>query len=186
MSGGNNNKDSFMNLLGGRWNNPYAGSSSNPNEGSSQPIWGNPSELGLSSEEMYAQHQTMQYWNETQQSNLNSNFQNLQFSQHSQHSQTETNEVPETPTSPQKPKSRGKRKAKKSKELVQAKENDAEKVKERWTPIEEKLHAKCWVACSEDPKVGRSKSKDTLWQRILAEFNRINPKERNKDMLQGK
>jgi hypothetical protein len=118
MLGDNNNQDSFMNLLGGRWNNQYAGSSSNPNEGSSQPIWGNPSELGLSNEEMYAQHQTLQYWNKTQQSNLNSNFQNLQFSQHSQQSQTETNEVPETPTSPQKPKSRGKCKAKKSKEPI--------------------------------------------------------------------
>lgn len=75
---------------------------------------------------------------------------------------------------------------KKSKEPVQAEKNDAEKAKERWTPIEEKLLAKCWVACSEDPKVGRSQSKDTLWQRILAEFNRINPKERNKDMLHGK
>lgn len=184
MSGGNNNQDSFMNLLGGSWNNPNAGSSSNPNDDSSPPIWGNPNKLGLSSEEMYAQHQTLQYWKESQQSNLNSNFQNLQFSQHSQHSQTETNEVPETPASPQKPKSRGKRKAKKSKEHVE--ENDAEKAKEHWTPLEERLLAKCWVACSEDPKFGRSQSKDTLWQRILAGFNRINPKDRNKDMLQGK
>ena len=86
MSGGN---DSFTNLLSGGWNNPYAGSSSNPNE------------FGFSSEEAYQQHQAMQYWNESQQNDLTSNFQNLQFSQNSQQSQTKTYQVPETPIPPQ-------------------------------------------------------------------------------------
>ena len=171
MSGSNNN--SFTNLLGGGWNHPYAGSSSNPNDGSAPPMWGNP--------------QDSQYWTESQQSDLNYNFQNLQFSQNSQHSQTETYEVPETPTSPQKPKSRGKRKAKKSKEPVEDEDAGAGKSKvERWTPSEEKLLAECWVACSEDSRLGISQTKDTLWQRIRAEFNRLSPKDRNKDMLQSK
>ena len=132
MSGDNNN--SFTNLLGGGWNHPYAGSSSNPNDGSAPPMWGNP--------------QDSQYWTESQQSDLNYNFQNLQFSQNSQHSQTETYEVPETPTSPPKPKGRINRKSTKSKEHVQATEEEAEKARKRWTPSEEKLLAECWVACS--------------------------------------
>jgi hypothetical protein len=42
------------------------------------------------------------------------------------------------------------------------------------------------VACSEDRHVGRSQSRDTLWQRILREFNRTNFLTRNKDILQSK
>ena len=108
MSQGNND-NSFQNLLGG-WGNPYAGSSSNPN-------WDNPNQFGMSSQELFQQHQALRYWQESQQQNtLNTDFQNLQFTQQSQHSQTETNEVPETPTSPPKKfKSRGKRKSKKTK-----------------------------------------------------------------------
>lgn len=88
--------------------NPYASSSSNPN-------WDNHTQFGMSSEEVFRQHQELRYWQESQQQNsLNTDFQNLQFTQQSQHSQTETNEVLKTPTSPpKKSKSRIKRKSKK-------------------------------------------------------------------------
>ena len=113
MSQENNNNDpnSFTNLLSG-WGNPYAGSSSNPNP---NPNWENPNLFGMSSQEVYEQHQTLRYWQESQrQTTLNSDFQNLQFTQQSQQSQTETYEVPETPTSPpKKGKGRIKRKSKK-------------------------------------------------------------------------
>lgn len=65
-------------------------------------------------------------------------------------------------------------------------EEEAENVRHRWTPSEAKLLAECWVICSENPRVGRFQSKDTSWQRIRSEFNRINSKNRNKDMLQSK
>ena len=150
MSQENNNNDpnSFTNLLSG-WGNPYAGSSSNPNP---NPNWENPNHFGMSSQEVYEQHQTLRYWQESQrQTTLNSDFQNLQFTQQSQQSQTETYEVPETPTSPpKKGKGRIKRKSKKNKEPTEEDEEidaGANKI-ERWNPSEEKLLATCWVAAS--------------------------------------
>ena len=179
MSQGSNN-DSFENLLGG-WGNPYAGSSSNPN-------WDNPNQFGMSSEEVFQQHQALRYWQESQQRNsLNTDFQNLQFTQQSQHSQTETNEVPETPTSPPK-KSNGriKQKSRKNKEPVDDDEGHKEGIHTRWQPSEEKLLATCWVAASEDPLVGRSQTGETFWQRVQNEFNKNNFQQRGKDMKQGK
>ncbi|GKF34558.1 hypothetical protein Tco_0107758 [Tanacetum coccineum] len=44
----------------------------------------------------------------------------------------------------------------------------------RWKPEEETLLAKCFVAVSEDRNVGRSQPKDTLWFRVLNEFNGLN------------
>ncbi|GJX10557.1 hypothetical protein Tco_0200416 [Tanacetum coccineum] len=38
----------------------------------------------------------------------------------------------------------------------------------------------------EDPYVGRSQPKDTLWYRVLNEFNRLNFQKRTKDMLSSK
>ena len=144
MSQGNNNaRNSFTNLLDG-WGNPYAGSSSNSNP---NPNWEDPNAFGLSSQEVYQQHETLRFWQESQQQNtLNTNFQNLQFTQQSQQSQTETNEVPETPTSPpKKTKTRNKRKSKKNKEpITEDDEIEAGGNKhERWTPNEEKLLATC-------------------------------------------
>ena len=100
-----NNNNSFRNLLDG-WNNPYAGSSSNPN-------WDNPNMFGTSSQEVFEQHQDFENWRQSQQNTLNTDISHLQFTQttqESQHSHTETHEVPDSPTSPAKPKSRGKRK----------------------------------------------------------------------------
>ena len=179
--GNNNNPNSFTNLLGG-WGNPYAGSSSNPNPNSD-----NPNLFGMSSQELYQQHEALRFWQESQQQNtLNTNFQNLQFTQQSQQSQTETNEVPETPTSPpKKTKTRVKRKSKKSKEPVDDDE-EVEPVVSRWQANEEKLLATCWVAASEDEQVGRSQSKDTFWQRVINEFNKHSYHRRGKDMIQSK
>ncbi|GJS38843.1 hypothetical protein Tco_0563886 [Tanacetum coccineum] len=56
----------------------------------------------------------------------------------------------------------------------------------RWKPEEETLLAKCFVAVSEDRNVGRSQPKDTLWFRVLNEFNRLNFQKRTKDMLSSK
>ncbi|GJV19608.1 hypothetical protein Tco_1368628 [Tanacetum coccineum] len=42
----------------------------------------------------------------------------------------------------------------------------------RWTSDEETLLAECFVAVSEDRNVGRSQPRDTLWFRVLNEFNR--------------
>ncbi|GJY15910.1 hypothetical protein Tco_0386332 [Tanacetum coccineum] len=56
----------------------------------------------------------------------------------------------------------------------------------RWQPDEETLHAKCYVAVSEDRNVGRSQPKDTFWYRVLNEFNRLNFQKRTKDMLSSK
>ena len=102
MSGVNK---SFLNLIG--FTNPNAGS---PSLNLKAFPSGFPNPLGMSSQELYLQHQRMLYWEQSQQNTQNTNFQNLQFTQQSQNSQTETNEVPETPTSPPKPKSCGKRK----------------------------------------------------------------------------
>jgi hypothetical protein len=172
MSQGNNNDpNSLTNLLGG-WGNPYAGSSSNPN-----PNWEKPNLFGISSQELFQQHQALKFWQETQQQNtLNSNFQNLQFTQQSQQSQTETNKVPETPTSPpKKTKGRVKRKSKKNKEpapIDDDDENEEGNKAERWQASEENLLATCWVAANEDEQVGHSQAKDTFWQRVLHEFNK--------------
>lgn len=195
MSDGNNN-NSFRNLLDG-WNNPYGGSSStptwnNPNVGSSSnPNWDNPNILGMSSQELFQQHQELQHWQQSQQNTLNTDFSNLQFTQptqHSQHSHTETHEVPDSPTSPAKPKGRIKRKAKKSKdpEPNEAQEEGEHNVHTKWTPSEEKLFAECWIAASEDERVGRSQARDTFWQHVQREFNRNNFMNSNKDMLQSK
>lgn len=67
----------------------------------------------MSTQQLFQQNQQMQFWNDSQQNTLNTNFQNLQYTQPSQNSHTETNEVPETPTSPPKKPKRIKRKAKK-------------------------------------------------------------------------
>ncbi|GJX56855.1 hypothetical protein Tco_0286752 [Tanacetum coccineum] len=56
----------------------------------------------------------------------------------------------------------------------------------RWTSDEETLLAECFVAVSEDPNVGRSQPRDTLWYRVLNEFNRLNFQKRTKDMLSSK
>nr|GEW35646.1 hypothetical protein [Tanacetum cinerariifolium] len=56
----------------------------------------------------------------------------------------------------------------------------------RWKAEEELLLAKCSVAVSEDRNVGRSQPKDTLWFRVLNEFNRKNFQKRTKDMLSSK
>ena len=141
----------------------------------------------MSSEEVFRQLQELRYWQESQQRNsLNTDFQNLQFTQQSQQSQTKTNEVPKTPTSPPKPKSRGKRKSKKTKDPKPSPEEGEHNVHTKWTSNEEKLFAECWIAASEDARVGRFQARDTFWQRVQREFNRKNSKERNKDMLQSK
>jgi hypothetical protein len=171
MSDGNNN--SFTNLLGGGWNHPYAGSSSNPKDGPAPPMWGNP--------------QDSQYWTESQQSDLNYNFQNLQFSQNSQHSQTEHMKFQKHQPLLKNQKAVENVRQKKSKDPVEDEDAGAgKKGVERWTPNEEKLLAECWVACSEDSLLGISQTKEMLWQRIRGEFNRLSPKERNKHMLQSK
>ncbi|GKD54539.1 hypothetical protein Tco_1287926 [Tanacetum coccineum] len=41
----------------------------------------------------------------------------------------------------------------------------------RWTSDEETLLAECFVVVSEDRNVGRSQPRDTLWFRVLNEFN---------------
>ncbi|GJS00346.1 hypothetical protein Tco_0316854 [Tanacetum coccineum] len=56
----------------------------------------------------------------------------------------------------------------------------------RWKPEEETLHAKCFVAVFEDRNVGWSQPKDTLWFRVLNEFNRLNFQKRTKDALSSK
>ncbi|GKA62075.1 hypothetical protein Tco_0761594 [Tanacetum coccineum] len=56
----------------------------------------------------------------------------------------------------------------------------------RWKPEEEFLLAECFVAVTEDRNVGRSQPKDTLWFRVLNEFNRKNFQKRTKDMLSSK
>nr|GEU62168.1 hypothetical protein [Tanacetum cinerariifolium] len=56
----------------------------------------------------------------------------------------------------------------------------------RWTSDEETLLAECFVAVFEDRNVGRSQSRDTLWFRILNEFNRKMFQQRAKDMLSSK
>lgn len=138
---------------------------------------GEPKLFGMSSQELFQQHQALKFWQETQQQNtLNSNFQNLQFTQQSQQSQTETNKVPETPTSPpKKTKGRVKRKSKKNKEpapIDDDDENEEGNKAERWQASEENLLATCWVAANEDEQVGHSQAKDTFWQRVLHEFNK--------------
>nr|GEV05291.1 hypothetical protein [Tanacetum cinerariifolium] len=44
----------------------------------------------------------------------------------------------------------------------------------RWQPEEETLLAECFVAVFEDRNIRRSQPKDTLWFRVLNEFNRKN------------
>nr|GEY70809.1 hypothetical protein [Tanacetum cinerariifolium] len=56
----------------------------------------------------------------------------------------------------------------------------------RWTSDEETLLAECFVAVSEDRNVGRSQPRDTLWFRVLNEFNRKFFQKRTKDMLSSK
>ncbi|GJY68366.1 hypothetical protein Tco_0471348 [Tanacetum coccineum] len=56
----------------------------------------------------------------------------------------------------------------------------------RWKPEEETLLVKCFVAVFEDRNVGWSQPKDTLWFRVLNEFNRLNFQKRTKDMLSSK
>ncbi|GJZ69048.1 hypothetical protein Tco_0632598 [Tanacetum coccineum] len=56
----------------------------------------------------------------------------------------------------------------------------------RWKPEEETLLAICFVVVSEDRNVWRSQPKDTLWFRVLNEFNRLNFQKRTKDMLSSK
>nr|GEV52863.1 hypothetical protein [Tanacetum cinerariifolium] len=56
----------------------------------------------------------------------------------------------------------------------------------RWKPEEETLLAECFVAASEDRNVGRPQPKDTLWFRVLNEFNRNFFQKRTNDMLSSK
>nr|GEW77862.1 hypothetical protein [Tanacetum cinerariifolium]GEX86586.1 hypothetical protein [Tanacetum cinerariifolium]GEY44533.1 hypothetical protein [Tanacetum cinerariifolium] len=56
----------------------------------------------------------------------------------------------------------------------------------RWKPEEELLLVECFVAVFEDRNVGRSQPKDTLWFRVLNEFNRKIFQKRTKDMLSSK
>ncbi|GJS95730.1 hypothetical protein Tco_0802698 [Tanacetum coccineum] len=56
----------------------------------------------------------------------------------------------------------------------------------RWTSDEETLLAECFVAVSEDRNVGRSQPRDTLWFRVLNEFNRNFFQQHTKDMLSSK
>nr|GEW29168.1 hypothetical protein [Tanacetum cinerariifolium] len=56
----------------------------------------------------------------------------------------------------------------------------------RWTSDEETLLSECFVAVSEDRNVDRSQPRDTLWFRVLNEFERKNFQKRTKDMLSSK
>ena len=56
----------------------------------------------------------------------------------------------------------------------------------RWQGSEKKLLASCYIAVTDDPKVGRSQPSDTFWKRIKNEFNKHKFQKRNKDMLTSK
>ncbi|GJU46189.1 hypothetical protein Tco_1203455 [Tanacetum coccineum] len=101
-----------------------------------------------------------------------------QFEMPQQQSQS-SNSLSQTETQPKR--GRMKRTAKKGKSFEPISD-----VTLRWTSNEETLLAEYFIAVSEDPNVGRSQPKDTLWYRVLNEFNRLNFQKRTKDMLSSK
>lgn len=57
---------------------------------------------------------------------------------------------------------------------------------QRWTPAEETMLAKVWVAVSEDNERGDDQTMEFFWNSIYNDFNQRNPTRRTKNMLTGK
>nr|GEY14919.1 hypothetical protein [Tanacetum cinerariifolium] len=109
------------------------------------------------------------------------NFQNIQANPPKQQSQSLNSFPQQTDSQPKR--SRLKHVAQKSKGKEVEPTGD---VTLRWSSDEEALLSECYVAVSEDRNVRRSQAKDTLWVRVMHEFNWKNFQKRTKDMLTSK
>nr|GEX61910.1 hypothetical protein [Tanacetum cinerariifolium] len=164
--------NSFMNLLN-------EGCSANP-PAQNQPFPGYSSQDASMTPKRFQQHQQEQQqaffrWQQSQVLN------HLQ-----QHPPSFNSETSQSLTQPQQVDSPKKGGRKKTKSKRGKNVEDESVAASRWLPVEEELLATCYVTVSKDNNVGMSQKHETLWYRVLNEFNSKKFQKRTKDMLTSK